>query len=204
VAQGPPLLVVQTQSVHEFINKIWQIHDIYNTIKTHIPSYEFINIRSKEYHEDIFEHYRENREYYSEIFKNLKNRAISSVVLKYLGDKVGIFSAADGRAVKPLSLFAEASCVMFHDVEVEYVADAIQRELAKILKRAPKSLLVGTCDFLSLADKIISTITRSLGSECVVALVSPISLKRPRRELYVAEALAVGLATLCGLRLCQP
>jgi len=204
VARVDPMLIVLTQYVHEFIKKVQRIHNIYNTIKTYIPSYNFINVYSKEYYYyvDILEHYRENRDYYSEIFKNLEsNRAISTVVLKYLGDDVGIFSATDGRAVRPHSLSAESICVDFHDVEAGYVADAIRRVLPRILKKAPKTLFFGTCDFQNLADKIIPAVIRYIGSECVVVPVSP---ERPQREVFVYEALAAGLATLCGLRLCQP
>jgi len=207
VARVGRTLIVLTQYVYKFIKKVRRIHNIYNTIKTYMLSNDLINVYSKEYYYyvDILEHYRETRDYYSEIFKNLEsNRAISTVVLKYLGDDVGIFSATDGRAVRPLSLSAKSGCVIFHDVETWYVADAIRRILPKILKRAPKTLFIGTCDFLNLADKIIPAVSRYIGSECVVAPVVPASPERLHGEIYVYEALVAGLATLCGLRLCQP
>jgi len=193
--QATRILLALTDSVHKFIKEVRRIHDKYGFININTNLYDFINIYP---YKNILHEYLRNKDNFSVIFKLLQSRRqVLLVELKYV-ESVRVFR--DGRAVKPRSLTVEAGCVISHDVEMEDEVDNIMYALAKTLRKSPKALFVGTCNFTSIANEIIPAVSRFIGAECIVAPVS----QRPEGEIYIAEALGAGLATLCGLRVCQP
>jgi len=201
LTQTPPIMMAVTHPVGKHIRETKRKYDVYYT-KINVNPYYFINMNSNENGDISLQRYLRNKDgvYIFELLKSYKQ--IKIVELKY-DNNIRVYSN-DGRALRWYSLSVEAGCLIFDQQEFPIVIDAIRRVLPKTMKRAPKTFLVATCDFPTVADEIIYSVSRFIGAECVVAPVVPVSQKRPQRELYIAEALAAGLVTLCGLRLCQP